>query len=420
MNKIKCPHCKEDFKIDESGYADIVQQVRNSQFEEDLNKRLELAENEKNTAIELAEANIKNEFQGKLAERDKAMEALKAQNTILMQDELLKKEKEIMEMQSVIENAENTKKLAIAEALREIEKQRDELENNLKLADTEKQLMEKSIKEQYNDKLHNKDETIKLKEDEIARLKDYKQKLSTKMVGESLEQHCEIEFNKLRSTAFPNAYFEKDNDTKTGFKGDYIFKETDLDGNEIISIMFEMKNQNDATVAKKENESFFKKLDKDRNDKKCEYAILVSTLESDNDFYNQGIVDVSYKYEKMFVIRPQFFIPIISLLRNAAMNSLQYKAELNLMRNQNIDITNFEEKINAFKDGFARNYDLASRQFATAIDEIDKTMNHLQKTKDALLSSSNNLRLANNKAADLTIKKLTHGNPTMKEKFKKE
>ena len=418
MNKIKCPHCKEDFKIDESGYADIVQQVRNNQFKEELNKRLELAENDKKTAVELAEAKIKNEFQGKLAERDKAMEAVKAQNTILMQDELLKKEKEIMEMQSIIENAETTKKLAITEALREIEKKRDELENNLKLADTEKQLMEKSIKEQYNDKLNNKDETIKLKEDEIARLKDYKQKLSTKMVGESLEQHCEIEFNKVRVMAFPNAYFEKDNDTKTGFKGDYIFRENDLEGNEIISIMFEMKNQNDATVAKKENESFFKKLDKDRNDKKCEYAILVSTLENDNDFYNQGIVDVSYKYEKMFVIRPQFFIPIISLLRNAAMNSLQYKAELNLMRNQNIDITNFEEKINAFKDGFARNYDLASRQFATAIDEIDKTMSHLQKTKEALLSSSNNLRLANNKAADLTIKKLTHGNPTMNAKFK--
>ncbi|MDC0302382.1 DUF2130 domain-containing protein, partial [bacterium] len=351
MNKIKCPHCKEDFKIDESGYADIVQQVRNNQFKEELNKRLELAENDKKTAVELAEAKIKNEFQGKLAERDKAMEAVKAQNTILMQDELLKKEKEIMEMQSIIENAETTKKLAITEALREIEKKRDELENNLKLADTEKQLMEKSIKEQYNDKLNNKDETIKLKEDEIARLKDYKQKLSTKMVGESLEQHCEIEFNKVRVMAFPNAYFEKDNDTKTGFKGDYIFRENDLEGNEIISIMFEMKNQNDATVAKKENESFFKKLDKDRNDKKCEYAILVSTLENDNDFYNQGIVDVSYKYEKMFVIRPQFFIPIISLLRNAAMNSLQYKAELNLMRNQNIDITNFENKINAFKDG---------------------------------------------------------------------
>ena len=420
MNKIKCPHCKEDFKIDESGYADIVQQVRNSQFKEDLNKRLELAENDKKTAVELAEANIKNEFQGKLADKEKDLAEIKAENSILMQNELLKKEKEIMEMQSVIQNTETSTKLAISEAVKTIEKQRDELQNNLKVADTEKQLMEKSIKEQYNNQLITKDETIKLKEDEISRLKDYKQKLSTKMVGESLEQHCEIEFNKVRVMAFPNAYFEKDNDIKTGFKGDYIFRENDLEGNEIISIMFEMKNENDATIAKKENESFFKKLDKDRNDKKCEYAILVSTLESDNDLYNQGIVDVSYKYEKMFVIRPQFFIPIISLLRNAAMNSLQYKAELNLMRNQNIDITNFEEKINAFKDGFARNYDLASRQFATAIEEIDKTMNHLQKTKDALLSSSNNLRLANNKAADLTIKKLTHGNPTMKEKFKNE
>ena len=418
MNKIKCPHCNEDFTIDEGGYADIVQQVRTSQFEEDLNKRLELAENDKKAAIKLAEANIKSEFQGKLAERDKAMEALKAENTILMQDELLKKEKEIMEMQSVIENAENTKKLAVSEALREIEKQRDELENNLKLADTEKQLMEKSIKEQYNNRLNNKDETIKLKEDEIARLKDYRQKLSTKMVGESLEQHCEIEFNKLRATAFQNAYFEKDNDTKTGFKGDYIFKETDFDGNEIISIMFEMKNQNDATVAKKENESFFKKLDKDRNDKKCEYAILVSTLESDNDFYNQGIVDVSYRYKKMFVIRPQFFIPIISLLRNAAMNSLQYKAKLNLMRKQNIDVTNFEEKMSDFKEKFARNFDLASRQFEEAIIRIDQSITNLKKTKEELLKSANNLRLANDKAEGLTIKKLTRGNPTMQEKFK--
>ena len=261
MNKIKCPHCKEDFKIDESGYADIVQQVRNSQFKEDLNKRLELAENDKKTAVELAEANIKNEFQEKLADKEKDLAEIKAENSILMQNELLKKEKEIMEMQSVIQNAETSTKLAISEAVKTIEKQRDELQNNLKVADTEKQLMEKSIKEQYNNQLITKDETIKLKEDEISRLKDYKQKLSTKMVGESLEQHCEIEFNKVRVMAFPNAYFEKDNDIKTGFKGDYIFRENDLEGNEIISIMFEMKNENDATIAKKENESFFKKLD---------------------------------------------------------------------------------------------------------------------------------------------------------------
>jgi hypothetical protein len=256
-----------------------------------------------------------------------------------------------------------------------------------------------------------------MKDDEIDRLKDFKQKLSTKMVGETLEQHCEVEFNKLRATAFQNSYFEKDNDSSGGNKGDYIYKETDDAGNEIISIMFEMKNENDETATKKRNEDFFAKLDKDRKEKDCEYAVLVSLLESENEFYNTGIVDVSHKFEKMYVIRPQFFIPIITLLRNAAMNSMEYKAELNLMRNQSIDITNFEEKVNVFKKGFAHNFDLASRKFNTAIDEIDKTISHLQKTKDALLSSENNLRLANNKADDLTIKKLTRGNPTMKEKF---
>lgn len=278
-------------------------------------------------------------------------------------------------------------------------------------------MLEKSIKEQFTSKLIAKDETIRLKDDEINRLKDFKQKLSTKMVGESLEQHCEIEFNRLRPTAFQNAYFEKDNDASSGTKGDFIYKETDGDGNEIISIMFEMKNENDETATKKKNEDFLAKLDKDRNAKSCEYAVLVSLLESENEYYNNGIVDVSHKYPKMYVIRPQFFIPIITLLRNAAMNSLKYKQELNLMKNQNIDITNFEEKIDAFRKGFAYNYDLASRKFKTAIDEIDKTIKHLQKTKEALLSSENNLRLANNKADDLTIKKLTHGNPTMKAKF---
>ena len=262
-----------------------------------------------------------------------------------------------------------------------------------------------------------KEEALKLKEEEIERLKDYKQKLSTKMIGETLEQHCETEFNKLRATAFQNAYFEKDNDASQGTKGDYIYKERDINGNEIISFMFEMKNENDQTATKKKNEDFFAKLDKDRKVKGCEYAVLVSLLEVDNEFYNTGIVDVSYRYPKMYVIRSQFFIPIITILRNAGMKSLQYKAELTMMRNQNVDITNFEEKINDFKKGFARNYDLASRQFGDAIKEIGKTMTHLQKTKDALLSSVNNLRLANNKAEDLTIKKLTHGNPTMKQKF---
>ena len=256
-----------------------------------------------------------------------------------------------------------------------------------------------------------------MKDEEIARLKDFKQKLSTKMVGETLELHCEIEFNKLRATAFQKAYFEKDNNSQSGTKGDYIYKEFDESGNEIISIMFEMKNENDETATKKKNEDFFAKLDKDRTEKNCEYAVLVSQLESENEFYNTGIADVSHKFDKMYVVRPQFFIPIITLLRNAAMNSMQYKAELNLIKNQNVDITNFEEKINDFKVGFARNYDLASRQFKTAVDEIDKTMSHLQKTKDALLASVSNLRIANNKADDLTIKKLTYGNPTMKAKF---
>jgi len=287
----------------------------------------------------------------------------------------------------------------------------------LRIKETETQLLEKSITEQFTNKLGVKDETIKMKDDEIARLKDFKQKLSTKMVGETLEQHCETEFNKLRATAFQNAYFEKDNDSSGGNKGDFIYKETDDSGNEIISIMFEMKNENDETATKKRNEDFFAKLDKDRKEKNCEYAVLVSLLESENEFYNTGIVDVSHRFEKMYVVRPQFFIPIITLLRNASMNSLKYKAELNLMRNQNIDITNFEEKIDSFRKGFAYNYDLASRKFTTAIEEIDKTISHLNKTKEALLSSENNLRLANNKADELTIKKLTYGNPTMKAKF---
>ncbi len=330
---------------------------------------------------------------------------------------MAQKETEIAEMKANIQKAELDKKLAVSEATRKIEKERDDLANDLKMKESEKQLEEKSIKETYTNKLLAKDEAIKMKEDEIERLKDFKQKLSTKMVGETLEIHCETEFNKLRATAFQNAYFEKDNNSSGGTKGDYIYRENDLAGNEIISIMFEMKNENDQTATKKKNEDFFAKLDKDRNEKNCEYAVLVSLLESDNEFYNTGIVDVSHKFPKMYVIRPQFFIPIITLLRNAAMNSMQYKAELNLMRNQNVDITNFEEKINSFKEGFARNYDLASKKFATAIVEIDKTISHLQKTKEALLSSENNLRLANNKAGDLTIKKLTHGNPTMKTKF---
>ena len=416
-NTVKCPNCKEVFKVDDSVYTDIVKQVRDQQFQKDLKNRLEIAKNDKKTAIELAEERLKNELQKQIDQKQRRIEVLELKSKSDLLEEGSKKNKEISDLQSKLENAETVKKLALSEALKEVEKKNDQLENDLKSKDTEKELLEKSLKEKFNDKLKYKDETLKLKDEEIIRLKDHKQKLSTKMIGETLEQHCEIEFNKLRATAFQNAYFEKDNDASGGTKGDYVFKETDHNGNEIVSIMFEMKNEGDETATKKKNEDFFAKLDKDRRDKGCEYAVLVSLLESDNEFYNTGIVDVSHKYEKMYVIRPQFFIPIISLLRNAGMKSLEYKEELAIMRNQNIDITNFEDKINEFKTGFARNYDLASRQFGDAIKEIDKTMNHLQKTKEALLSSVNNLRLANNKADDLTIKKLTYGNSTMKEKF---
>lgn len=417
MNEIICPNCKKAFKVDEAGYADILKQVRDHQFEEELKNRLDLAEKEKENAVKLAESNAKNSFQEKLAEKEKLLTELKAKTEKELSQKISDREKEIAELNSKIKNAESEQKLAVSEALKSIEKERDQLANELKVKETETQLLEKSIREQFTNKLMAKDEAIRMKEDEISRLKDFKQKLSTKMVGETLEQHCEIEFNKLRPTAFQNAYFEKDNDASGGTKGDFIYRETDDDGNEIISIMFEMKNENDSTASKKKNEDFLPKLDKDRNSKDCEYAVLVTLLESDNEYYNNGIIDVAHKFPKMYVIRPQFFIPIITLLRNAAMNSLKYKQELNLMKNQNIDITKFEEKIDSFRKGFAYNYDLASRKFNTAIDEIDKTIKHLQKTKEALLSSENNLRLANKKADELTIKKLTHGNPTMKAKF---
>ena len=406
MRDIICPSCKTSFKLDDAGFADIVKQVRDDQFSEELNHRLAIAEKEKFNAVMLAEANLKNTLQQELSKKEQEISDLKS-----------RKELELEQIRAKVVQAEQEKRQAVLEATRTIEKERDGLLNQLSNKEVERQLQEKSIQEQFNQKLLTKEETIKMKDDEIARLKDFKQKLSTKMVGESLEQHCEVEFNKLRATGFQNVYFEKDNDASSGSKGDFIYRENDQNGNEILSIMFEMKNEGDETATKKKNEDFFKELDKDRNEKKCEYAILVSMLESDNELYNNGIVDVSHKYKKMYVVRPQFFIPIITILRNAALNSMQYKEELAIIRNQNIDITNFEEKINDFKTGFGRNYDLASRQFKTAIEEIDKTMNHLQKTKEALLASVNNLRLANSKTEDLTIKKLTHGNPTMKAKF---
>ena len=418
MNEIICPHCKKAFKVDEAGYADILKQVRDHHFEDEINNRLALADREKENAVKLAEANIKNALQDQLAEKDRQLSELKSKSNEELTRQLSEKDTQINQLQSKIENALVQQELEVKNALSKVEKERDQLLNEVKTKDLEKQNLESSLKQQFNTELQNKEAIIKYKDEEIARVKDMKQKLSTKMLGESLEQHCEIEFNKLRSTAFQNAYFEKDNDASGGTKGDYIFRETDQDGNEIISIMFEMKNENDETSTKKKNEDFFTKLDKDRKDKKCEYAVLVSLLEADNDLYNSGIVDVSYKHDKMYVIRPQFFIPIITLLRNAAMNSLKYKQELNLMRNQNIDITNFEEKIEKFKEGFAKNYLSASNHFEKAIEEIDKSIARMQKVKQELTTSENQLRLANNKAEELTIKKLTYGNPTMKEKFK--
>ena len=394
MKEIICPSCKKAFEIDQAGFSDIVKQVRDDQFDKELKILVGQAEKEKENAVKLAEADLRK----------------------ITQDEIAKKDKEIIILQAKSQNAESEKKLSVLEAIKSIEKERDDLANSLKTAALEKQNLENSLTQQFSTQLQNKDIIIQYKDDEIARVKDMKLKLSTKMLGESLEQYCEIEFNKIRATAFQNAYFEKDNDSSSGSKGDFIFKENDSDGNEIISIMFEMKNEGDATATKKKNEDFFKELDKDRTEKKCEFAVLVSVLEAESDLYT-GITDVSYKYPKMYVVRPQFFIPIITLLRNAAMSSLKYKAELALVKNQSIDITNFENSINEFKAGFAKNYDLASRQFNTAITEIDKTIDHLQKTKEALLSSVNNLRLANNKSDDLTIKKLTKGNPTMTAKF---
>lgn len=406
MQEIKCPQCGKVFKVDESGFSDIVKQVRDQEFEREVKEREALFKADLETHLRAGEVEKKlavteavSELEKALSKKDAELSGLKAQM-----------DAELEKLRAEVRNDETKRQLAVTEAVGKIERERDALKMELDAKDTEKKLMETSLKERY-------EERLRLKEEEIAYYKDFKARQSTKMIGESLEQHCENEFNRLRATGFQNAYFEKDNDIRTGSKGDYIYRETDENGNEIISIMFEMKNEQDETATKKKNEDFLKELNKDREEKSCEYAILVSLLEPDSELYNMGIVDKSHRYPKMYVVRPQFFIPIITILRNAAMNSLEYKAELALVRNQNVDITHFEENINKFKEGFARNYELASRKFKTAIDEIDKTILHLQKTKDALISSENNLRLANNKAEDLTIKRLTRGNPTMKAKF---
>ena len=421
MKEIKCPNCGKTFNLDEAGYADILNQVRNEAFDNELNQRLIIAEQEKKSAVELAETKVASEKDKISAMKDNEIERLKAElksSSEIIQakiigefkDESNKKDIEIARLKEELKSADISKQLALKDALGIVEKQRDDLKRDLEAKETEKKLLEASLKEKYETQIKDRD-------DAIERLKDMKTKLSTKMVGETLEQHCEIEFSKIRSAAFPMAFFEKDNDSKTGSKGDYIFRESDNAGTEFISIMFEMKNEGDETATKKKNEDFFKELDKDRNEKRCEYAILVSLLESNNELYNGGIVDVSHRYPKMYVIRPQFFIPMITLLRNAAQNSLKYKTELALMKAQTIDISDFEEELNKFKDAFGRNYDLASNKFKTAIDEIDKSIDHLQKTKEALLGTDRNLRLANDKAQDVTIKKLTRGNPTMAAKF---
>ena len=421
MHEIICPHCSKAFKVDETGYADILKQVRDSEFDQQLHDLLALAEKEKDSAIELARAKLTNELQQSASVKDAAIQELNgrlhAAEALAKADlanELLKtaaaKETEIQYLKAQLDAKENVQKLAINEALSAVEKERDALKGDLDRAALEKQLATNALKDKYETQIKDRD-------DAIERLRDMKARLSTKMVGETLEQHCETEFNRLRATAFQMAYFEKDNDAKGGSKGDYIFRDLDDAGTEIVSIMFEMKNENDATATKKKNEEFLKELDKDRNAKSCEYAVLVSMLEPDSELYNIGIVDVSHRYAKMYVVRPQFFIPIITLLRNAAKNSLQYKTELAVVKAQNIDITNFEGKLDAFKQGFARNYELASNSFADAIKAIDKSIADLQKTKDALLNSDRNLRLANDKAQDVTIKKLTRGNPTMAAKF---
>ena len=490
MNEIICPHCHKAFKIDEAGYADIIKQVRDREFEKTIHERLEAAEKEKKTAIELAEAKVAGKLEKEVAKKDAEIKLLKEEvkssvelartkTASELKDEAARKDAEIERLKQELKSAEVAKqlalketlgavekerdglvnelakakqemkaaaqlaeekranelqrstaekdaqiqdlkakldavevakKLAITEAVGKVEKERDELKNGLKQAALEKELAEKSLKDKFLTQIKDRDDTIE-------RLKDMKAKLSTKMVGETLEQHCEIEFARIRHTAFPRAYFEKDNDARTGSKGDFIFRDMDESGTEAVSIMFEMKNENDGTATKKKNEDFLKELDKDRTEKGCEYAVLVSLLEPDNELYNGGIVDVSHRFPKMYVVRPQFFLPIITLLRNAAQHALQYKNELALVKAQNIDITNFEDQLGAFKTAFGRNWRLASEGFEEAIKRIDDAIKDLEKTKDALHKSANNLRLANEKAEDLTIKKLTRGNPTMTAKF---
>ena len=422
VHEIKCPHCSKDFNLDEAGYADIVKQVRDHEFEAQIEQRLSLADQEKNAALALAQSKAEQKLQKLASEKDEQITKLTAEKDLSVAEAVasIQREKdaeaaslkiELTEAKAELKSKDSQKDLAVRDAVSEVEKQRDKLHGDLEKAEMKNQLAQQALEEKYKTQIQERD-------DAIERLKDLKARLSTKMLGETLELHCENSFNQIRATAFPRAYFEKDNDARAGSKGDYIFRDSDENEVEIVSIMFEMKNEADETATKKKNEDFLKELDKDRNEKNCEYAVLVSLLEQDSELYNSGIVDVSHRYPKMYVIRPQFFIPLITLLRNAALGALTYKKELALVRAQNIDITNFEAELESFKSAFGKNYDLASRQFQKAIDEIDKSIEHLNKTKDALLSSSRNLRLANDKAQDVTIKRLTKNNPTMAQKFK--
>ena len=421
MNEIKCPECGSTISIDEDNYSNIIKQVRDQEFEVEMNKRLELLEKDKQKCVDLAIQNIRLQMQEAAFVNEKKMQGLQSQliaaqaeknMTVNKIKHTFEKERDSLEflLEKTREKNEFDKKLAVSEAITELKEGYEKIKNNLDKVELQNELSEKSLKMRYEVQLKERD-------DLIERLRDMKIKLSTKMVGESLEQHCENEFNRLRATAFPNAYFDKDNDASFGSKGDYIFRDFDSDGNEIVSIMFEMKNECDSTSSKKKNEDFLKELNKDRIEKNCEYAVLVSLLESENDLFNGGIVDFSYRYPKMYVVRPQCFLPIISLLRNASLKSLEYKSELAAIKEQNIDITNFENSLELFKDSFGKNYALASKRFETAILEIDKSINHLQKTKDALLGADRNLRLANDKAQEVSVKRLTRNNPTMRDKF---
>lgn len=457
MHDIICPHCQKAFQVDEAGYAEIAKQVRDREFHQQLHERLELAENEKRSALDLERTKLRAEADKQLAQKEReitelegrlhadksardlavqsalapiekerdtlahkldeaeqkakaALQLVEAKLRSEQEREAARKDAEIQDLKNKLASIETSQKLALQQAVGGVEKERDALQGQLERTRMEKQLAESALKDKYETQIKDRDAAIE-------RLRDMKARLSTKMVGETLEQHCETEFNRIRATAFPRAYFEKDNDARSGSKGDYVFRDKDEAGTEIVSIMFEMKNESDRTATKGKNEDFLKELDKDRAEKGCEYAILVSLLEPDSELYNTGIVDVSHRYPKMYVVRPQFFLPMITLLRNAALKSLQYKSELALVKAQNLDVTNFEGRLEEFKAAFGKNYDLASRRFQTAIEEIDKSIDHLQKTKDALLGADRNLRLANDKAQDVTITRLTRGNPTMAAKF---